>query len=115
MPRGRKKEPEVGETVAVEKEKTSTTVDGSITTTSATTKDQTERKSDVVMEKAKSAEKDNAPTILLSWISPSGTRMTRTYTCADIRINEDKTETIQKSGRKTTISISIEAQVLEKS
>ena len=83
-------------------------------TTKVQTKDQIDRKTDPVIEKAKNSEKDTAPTIILSWIAPDGTRRNRTYTCAELRVNQDTVETFQKSGTKTTMNISIEAQVIER-
>lgn len=81
--------------------------------TQVSTKEQQTRTSAAVMEKSKNSEKDTAPVILVSWTDASGKRNTYTFTCAEVRIVTDKSETLQRSGKKTTVGISIEAQVLD--
>lgn len=112
---GRPKKVEAGTTVAEVKEHKVEELGGGTTEViKVQTKEQTERKNEPVIEKAKNSEKDTAPQIILSWVGPDGVRRTRTYGCAELRINEDKVETFQKSGIKTVMNISIEAQVIEK-
>lgn len=84
-----------------------------VETTVLETKEQTSRTSPVILEKAKDLEKDTAPSILVHWTDPAGKRHTRTYTCAEVKITENKNETMTKSTKKTNLFISIEAQVLE--
>src|SRR5690606_17354363 len=115
MPRGKAK-PKKTTTAAIDTsvetliEMGSTSV---VETVGLQTKEQAERSSVPVMEKSRDAEKDTAPVIIVSWSDTSGKRHTKTYSCAEVRINEDKSETLQKSGKKTSVNISIEAQVLE--
>lgn len=84
-----------------------------VETVKVKTKEQAERTTPPVVEKSKDAEKNNAPVILVSWTDAGGKRNTYTFTCAEVRISTDKSETLQRSGKKTTVNIAIEAQVLE--
>jgi hypothetical protein len=77
------------------------------------TKEQIERITEPVMEKSKHVEKDTAPVVLVSWTDTNGKRHTVTYTCAEVRIHQDRSEILARSGKKTTLSMSLEAQVLE--
>jgi hypothetical protein len=77
------------------------------------TKEQESRTEPVPVEKAKPAEKDVAPTIILSWYDGAGKRLTRTYTCAEISINENKRESIKSGPKKTFIDLTIDAQVID--
>jgi hypothetical protein len=77
------------------------------------TKEQVSRSSPAVIEKAKDAEKDTAPVILVHWTDPAGKRHTKTYTCAEIKVVENKNETMTKSTKKTNLFITLEAQVIE--
>lgn len=116
MPRGKRKVPIVSAVPDIESKLVSTLVSNSMEineTVNIQTKEQVDRKSDPVIEKSRGTEKDAAPIVLISWTDTSGKRHTRTYTCAEIRIHEDKSETLQRSGRKTTLGMSLEAQVLE--
>lgn len=115
MPRGVKKTPKLtGESVSTKTLAVSPTYTEEIEDTSVQTKEQQERSSAPLLEKTKDSEKDTAPTILITWNDASGKRISRTYTCADIKIREDKSESVTKAaGKKTTIDLCIEAQVLD--
>jgi hypothetical protein len=111
MPRGKKITGRTGEDIT---QKQVLVTDGtSSDTIIVTTPENKERKAPAVLEKTKDLEKDTAPVILISWTDTNGRRNTRTYTCGEVRIAEDRTETLQRSGKKTTLHVSLEAQVLE--
>lgn len=78
------------------------------------TKEQVDRKTKPVIEKAKDSEKDNAPVIIFSFSDSSGKRQTRTYTCATARLQTFQNEDFNKSGKRTTLTLNIDAEVLEK-
>lgn len=82
--------------------------------TTLTTKEELDRSSPPVIEKAKESEKDTAPTIILTWFDSSGKRITRTYTCAQLKIDEYTSETLTKSGKKTIVNLNLEASIIER-
>ncbi len=65
-----------------------------------------------VVEKSSDKEKNEGPLLIISW-TENGKRHTKQYTCAEFHVNEITSKTFLKSGTKTTIDITIEAQVIE--
>jgi hypothetical protein len=115
MPRGKKKITPSSTSDMIDKT-VATVSNGSteiVETVKVTTKEQSERLTLPVIEKSKEAERNNAPVILVSWTDANGKRNTYTFTCAEVRIVTDKSETLQRSGKKTVVNIAIDAQVLE--
>lgn len=78
------------------------------------TKEQIQRKVKPTLEKARDSEKDYAPVIIFSFTDASGKRQTRTYTCATARLQTFQNEDFTKSGKRTTLTLNIDAEVLEK-
>ncbi len=64
------------------------------------------------LEKSSDKEKDSAAVLIVSW-TENGKRYTKQYTCASLEVNESISKTFMKSGTKTTVDISVEAQVIE--
>lgn len=70
-------------------------------------------KKPVIEEKASKTEKNNAPTLIVSYVSSNGNRITKSFQCACIQMNEDKTTEMMLSGPKTKLHLSVEADVIE--
>ncbi len=66
-----------------------------------------------IVEKATINEKDGASTLIINYVDGTGAKRSRVFTCANIRLQEFKDQTISRTGPKTTLNISIEASVIE--
>ena len=123
MGRPRKIQPSVGAvgtTKPVEKVSTTSLSQGSFpslqTLTLSSTKEDKVRKETAkptVIEKSTNAEKDGGSTLIINYVDGSGAKRSKVFTCASIRLQEFKDQTISRTGPKTTLSISLEAQVIE--
>lgn len=79
------------------------------------TSENSDRKGKAVMEKAKDSEKDHAPVIIFSYTDSAGRRQTRTYSCASVKLQTFQNEDFTKSSKRTTLTLNIDAEVLERS
>ena len=66
-----------------------------------------------VQEKAKKKEKDTAPSLIISYIDSTGRRQTKSYQCGSIKLDEFKQTEMMRSGPKTTLHLTVEADVVE--
>lgn len=66
-----------------------------------------------IQEKSTKRERDSAPTIIISYIGSNGQRNTKSFQCANIKLDEYKVTEMMRSGPKTTLHISVEADVVE--
>ena len=76
-------------------------------------KENESKKSKRTLEKSSSLDKERAPQIILTYTDANGTKQTKTFGCASLRLSEFKDQEFTKSGPKTTLNISIEASVIE--
>lgn len=75
--------------------------------------DREEKKQPSIQEKVTTHEKDSAPSLIISYIDSNGRRITKTFQCDKIKLMQNQSQELMRSGPKTTLDIYIEASVIE--